>query len=717
MGLLAPLYIAGLLAISLPILFHLIRRTPHGRQEFGSLMFLSPSPPRLTRRSRLSNILLLLLRAAAFALLAFAFTRPFLQRNEDMSLSRAAGKRVAILVDASASMRRGDLWQQAVRHAAQAARDAAPADEVALYFFDRRVRPAMTFSEWNELEPSRRVPVLEGRLAEAGPTWESTNVGDALATVADLLSEATGTQGGEPRDGSRPTNNADKTGRQLVLVSDLQQGGRVESLQGYQWPPNVLLDVKRVAPKEGANAGVQAVRDATGAAPDVGAATRLRVRVANQPDSKREQFELVWATNRGSVAGAQPFKAYVPPGRSQVVRVPDPAAGERADRLVLRGDDHDFDNTLYVVPPRSDTVRVIYVGDDGADDTKGLRYYLESALGGASQRKVDVVARKSAEPLAETDLLGARLIVVGAPLAEDRVATLRRFAETGGDVLWVLKEAAASPALEQAIGVGPLAIEEATGRDFALLARVELGHPLFAPFADTRFSDFTRIHFWKHRRLKLPADAKDVNVVAAFDNGDPFLLERPIGQGRLLVATSGWNPADSQLALSTKFVPLIEGLVRPRGTGVVETQHAVGDAVALPPAATGEGARSVTTPDGRQVQLPAAATSFDGTTVPGIYRLGLKSGEVPVAVNVSADEGRTAPLAIEELERLGARLGNNPTSDELVTKERKLKLIELESRQKLWRWLIVAVLGLLAVETLVAGRLARRDLSTRDVQQ
>ena len=68
-------------------------------------------------------------------------------------------------------------------------------------------------------------------------------------------------------------------------------------------------------------------------------------------------------------------------------------------------------------------------------------------------------------------------------------------------------------------------------------------------------------------------------------------------------------------------------------------------------------------------------------------------------------------------ERLGARLGNNPTSDELVTKERKLKLIELESRQKLWRWLIVAVLGLLAVETLVAGRLARRDLSTRDVQQ
>src|SRR5439155_7419791 len=73
MSFLAPLYIAGALAVALPIIFHLIRRTPQGRQEFSSLMFLAPSPPRITRRSRLSNIVLLLLRAAALCLLAFAF--------------------------------------------------------------------------------------------------------------------------------------------------------------------------------------------------------------------------------------------------------------------------------------------------------------------------------------------------------------------------------------------------------------------------------------------------------------------------------------------------------------------------------------------------------------------------------------------------------------------------------------------------------------------
>ena len=35
-------------------------------------MFLSPTPPRLTRRSRLDNWFLLLLRATVFGLLAFA---------------------------------------------------------------------------------------------------------------------------------------------------------------------------------------------------------------------------------------------------------------------------------------------------------------------------------------------------------------------------------------------------------------------------------------------------------------------------------------------------------------------------------------------------------------------------------------------------------------------------------------------------------------------
>src|SRR5688572_14575786 len=98
MGLLAPLYIAGVLAVGLPILFHLIRRTPQGRQLFSSLMFLTPSPPRITKRSRLTNILLLILRAAALTLLALAFARPFLHWGDELDRYQSRARRIALLI-------------------------------------------------------------------------------------------------------------------------------------------------------------------------------------------------------------------------------------------------------------------------------------------------------------------------------------------------------------------------------------------------------------------------------------------------------------------------------------------------------------------------------------------------------------------------------------------------------------------------------------------
>ena len=81
MGLLAPLYALAALAVAGPIIFHLIRRQPQGQQQFSSLMFLQPSPPTLTRRSRVDQWLLLLLRALAIALIAFAFARLTCERK------------------------------------------------------------------------------------------------------------------------------------------------------------------------------------------------------------------------------------------------------------------------------------------------------------------------------------------------------------------------------------------------------------------------------------------------------------------------------------------------------------------------------------------------------------------------------------------------------------------------------------------------------------
>src|SRR5215813_5284169 len=107
MSFLAPLFLLGAVAIALPVIFHLIRRTTKEKTVFSSLMFLAPSPPRLTRRSRLEHLLLLAVRCLVLCLLAMGFSRPFFKKPVSTTASPGTARRLVLLVDSSASMRRG----------------------------------------------------------------------------------------------------------------------------------------------------------------------------------------------------------------------------------------------------------------------------------------------------------------------------------------------------------------------------------------------------------------------------------------------------------------------------------------------------------------------------------------------------------------------------------------------------------------------------------
>src|SRR5258708_13209607 len=126
MNFLAPLFLVGALAIAAPIIFHLIRRTSREKMTFSSLMFLQPTPPRVTRRSRLENFWLLLLRCLVLCLLALGFARPFLQRPVADTAFQGRGKKQALLIDASASIRRENLWPDARAKPEQYPRPASP---------------------------------------------------------------------------------------------------------------------------------------------------------------------------------------------------------------------------------------------------------------------------------------------------------------------------------------------------------------------------------------------------------------------------------------------------------------------------------------------------------------------------------------------------------------------------------------------------------------
>jgi hypothetical protein len=271
-------------------------------------------------------------------------------------------------------------------------------------------------------------------------------------------------------------------------------------------------------------------------------------------------------------------------------------------------------------------------------------------------------------------------------------------------VLLALDSAAAASAIGALAGREVVATE-AGGEGYALLTEVNLTHPILAPFADARFGDFTKIRFWKHRRLdekRLPG----ARVLARFDDGAPAWLVVPAGRGALFVMTSGWHPADSQLALSSKFVPLLHGILEASaGLDSGQAQFFVGDPVTLP-AAEG-GARRVRKPDGQVVALAAGTSVFTDTDQPGLYGFDTAAGSRVFGVNLDPAESATAPMPPESLERVG--LARTPAAATAPAQARETSFAAgLERDQRLWRWLLVAVIGALLAETLVAARASRR---------
>lgn len=669
-----PLYLLGAAAIIGPILMHLRRRPPQDRVEFSSLMFLDAQTPMPVSKRKLEHWLLLLLRCLALLLLALMFARPLWRVENEAPLSQQTA--TIILLDRSASMRRGDLWTQAVDAASERLQKVAVTDRLAVATLDRQTHLLWSFDQ-DRGAASTRVATLKPQLNALKPSWESTDLGQALVDAAGWFGSAQGLSGLQKR---------------ILLVSDLQEGAKLEALRSLVWPENIQVEVVRVEVPNADNftlsLAASSPEEPTTKDKEAQKPTEAvtRVRISNARDSKLSDFSL---DSTPATSG------YIAPGSSRVITVPALTQPE-GSTLILKGDAWDFDNRVYIAPAQPKTVKIVYIGDEKTrDEAASPLFYLSRALQPTPSLKpeLSVIAANATALPPDTQLV----FVSGARLNATLAQSVRALAEKDGLVVSVIAEPTLPQDLETLTGIAAKdwslsASKEEGSESYSMLADVQTAHPLLRPFADERLRDFTKLRFWHHRKVALPKGSP-LEVLARFDNGDPAIL----GKGHLILLTSGWHPADSQLALSTKFVPLLYGWLEAAGfRNEQAVSLLVGDVLPL------DGATTIMTPDGQTLTLkPGAAPRAE---MPGIYKVGKELR----AVNLPPEEGRITPMDVAKLRELGVRVedgGLKGTTSTLAEEKERLAITEQEGRQRAWIWLLGALLVILGWETWLAGRI------------
>ena len=686
MTLLAPLFLAGLLALAVPILIHLTHRERKQPIVFPSLMFLRKVPFRTTRRQRIRNWPLFLLRAAVIILVVAAFARPFVEGAAIGAVDGGTARDVVLILDRSASMGYGDRWTRALDAARAVIDGLGPDDQLTLVAFSDR--PELLIRATRDREALHTV------IDALRPEAVTTRFAPALRLARDLLDQS------------------DYPHREAVLVTDFQRIGW-DGRSDVRLPDGVRVTHVDLSDREPQNLAVTDVL--LDRSPEDGGRATVSARIANTGGEPASGVTVELEIDGRIV---QTRTAEVDAGTTALVRfgtVAIPAVPTRARVRVapdrLRTDDA-FHFLLRPIP----AIPVLLVEQPNAPGTETV--YLRRALEIGRDPTFDVRVRRTSR--LGNDDLADRAVVVLNDVPFPGGASGRRlvqFVEQGGGLLVILgrRGGTLSAALRDSAGgptgapVDRLGDRGGGGGGGGTMSIADYTHPVFQPFSTPRSGDFSAARFFRYRHLTDPPAGR---VLARLDDGGAALTETQLGRGTLMLWASGLANVWNDLPLQPVFLPFVHQLIRYLA-GFAEppawyTAGQVFDLADLDQRAGTElvieapsGARSAETVTGesRHIQLREAGFYL-------IRRLGGPvSDAAAVAVNADPAESDLTPLDPEEL--LAGFRPLEQTRTMAAAELSQLTPVELERRQRLWWYLLLGGLVILAVESLAAGRASR----------
>lgn len=690
MAFLAPLFLAGLVALAVPIIVHLTHKERKDVIVFPSLMFLTRIPYQAVRRQRIRHWLLFALRCLALILLALAFARPFLTRPAAAAPVRGLGAReLVVLLDRSYSMAYGDRWARATDAARRAIAGLSGDDRASLVLFDGTATAAT--------EPTADKAILGAALDAARPGAGATRYEPPFKLAQRIITESR-----LPR-------------REVLLISDFQRVGW-DGRDSPSLPAGTVITKVDLADPKTSNIAVTSVdfrRDFAEDRERVAITARLVNRSAEARTGHSVRLELDGrpvetkqvdiAPNAAATVDFAP--APLPPGTTRgVVRAADDALPR--------------DNAFYFAISRGQALSVLVIDHREGGAARSL--YVERVLGIGNQPNFRVTTKRLST-VSAGDFVGRSLVLLNdSDLPGGEMGRrLVEYVQNGGGLLVALGDRSAprdrpAYAAELLPATADVPIDRSADRG-GTLGYIDRSHPIFELFSAPRSGDFSTPRFFRYRSI---TPAPEDEQLARFDDGHVALLERKVGRGRVLVFASSFDGIWNDLPLQPVFLPVAHQLAKYAAAYADERPWSVvGQVANLPgifrdstgPADAADLAEYVAVaPSGERTRLAGTTRRSVELAEQGFYELqraGSRAEPRVLAVNVDLAE---SDLTAVEPELLTGAMVARPGTDSTSAAADASTPVEVERRQGFWWYLLAAVLLLLVGETVLSNQMSRR---------
>lgn len=640
MTFLQPFVLWALPLILLPVIIHLLNRLRHRSQPWAAMRFLLSATRSSTGHAKLRQFLILLFRVLAVLMLVLFIGRPLAGGWVGWALSPAPDA-VLILLDRSASME------------ARAAGTTATKREQALKLVAQAAKEFEETSHLVLIESALRTPQEIAKAANlfdlplTAPTDTAADLPTMLQAAVNWLIE----------------NRAGTA--EIWIASDLQRSN---------WQPDDTRWKNITAQLASLKQKVRVRLLATNQAADADKSVALREALRRKRGEQSDLQLVVDLQRTANQAETIPLNLTLDGARAQFDVTMDSQAlrwrhkvelGEKKGggwgAIELPADANGRNNASYFVYGLDTPLR----GRVVSTEPQSARFLQLAAgtLNDGPPRPADVASPAAAASAVWDD---STLIVWQAPLPDGAVAErVRKFAEEGGAVIF-LPPGQAETTRFAGVGWGEVQSAE-TEKSFRITRWDEEQGPL-AKSDEGMSLALPQVSFQKRQLI-----SGQKTVLAAFEDGTPFLTRQTIGRGEVFFCASLPRRDWSSLGDGTVLVPMLQRLLLSGGRRLQQATT-----IACGELGTADQARRWETVD--------AVAGKDIRTQAGVYR----SGERLVAVNRPATEDDPEIIETSEATRLFSDLPFQ------MLQERRTQNDSLQG--EVWRMFVFAMLAFLIAE-------------------